>query len=424
MENWNLILNYSFGISSFVLMILGLFSAVISYSIHRTMKMFSFAFFGILAVCAASTLVEMVADTHGGLPGLLRAAMFLESFFPSFLMPLLTLFLLYASGENWRRSRLFLLTGILWIVYVLLLVVTQFTTAIYVISADGHYSRGPLYPLLLVPPVLLMVFNLLGLLHRWNRLNPKHRLAFLGILILPIIAMLIQMQFYGLYLVGFATSLSALGIFVFFLMEQANQAARQVEENARQELNIKVLQMRPHFIYNVLISIYYLIDADPEKAKQAVHNFTIYLQKNFNSIVQQDLVPFSEELEHTQTYLEVEKMRFSDRLRVTYDIGYETFRLPPLTLQPIVENAVKHGVDPEQKPLQITVRTHKTDHKIEIAVEDTGPGFSTEPGNNGIGLESTRERLKRFCNGSLEIIPRDEGGTIVKISIPDSGGRE
>ena len=207
-------------------------------------------------------------------------------------------------------------------------------------------------------------------------------------------------------------------MFGIILFDQIEQYMRQQRKIAHQRASIMVLQMRPHFIYNAMMSIYYLCTKDPQKAQQVTLDFTTYLRKNFTAIASENAVPFADELEHTRAYLAVEQVQFEDSLSVHYDISHEEFRLPPLTLQPIVENAVKHGMDPEYAPLHITIRTRQTDAGSEIIVEDNGPGFV--PADNQephIALANIRERLQ-LQGGTLTIHPREEGGTIVKVTIP------
>ena len=106
-------------------------------------------------------------------------------------------------------------------------------------------------------------------------------------------------------------------------------------------------------------------------------------------------------------------------LVVDFDTPFTQFRLPPLTLQPIVENAVKHGFDPDSAPLRISIRTRRTDSGAEITVEDTGPGFDpTDESKPHIALDNIRQRLEMMCHGNMEIAPREGGGTVVKVTIP------
>ena len=180
-----------------------------------------------------------------------------------------------------------------------------------------------------------------------------------------------------------------------------------------------VLQMRPHFIFNTLMSIHSLCRLDPQKAQQITTDFTNYLRRNFNAVASDSTIPFSTELEHTRAYLAVEQAQHGAMLSVDYDTPFTHFRLPALTLQPIVENAVKHGMDPYHGPLCISIRTQSTDFGVEIIVEDNGSGFDTsDNGEPHLALKNIQQRLEFMCDGSLAIIPRDEGGTVVTITIP------
>ena len=169
-----------------------------------------------------------------------------------------------------------------------------------------------------------------------------------------------------------------------------------------------------------MMSIYYLCAIDSKKAQQVTLDFTTYLRKNFTAIVSEDTIPFSDELQHTRAYLAVEQVQFEDNLIVEYDISHENFRLPPLTLQPIVENAVKHGMDPENIPLYIVIRTRTTDFGSEIIVEDSGTGFNLKSDDNKphIALKNVIQRLEMMCGGKLIISPRADGGTTVTVEIP------
>jgi LytS/YehU family sensor histidine kinase len=300
------------------------------------------------------------------------------------------------------------------------LIVTQFTGFLYYYTPDGVYHRGPWYPLLLAPPIMSMLLLFAVLLHWREKLSRRQFTAFLIYIVLPLAGMLIQLAFYGLYAIVLFTTFAAMFLYVSVQMDQVERYVRQQEELSRQRASIMVLQMRPHFIYNTLLSIYYLCRQDPDKAQQVVLDFSSYLRQNFTAIAKEDTIPFSEELEHTRAYLAVETARFEKKLFVHYDTPHTRFRLPPLTLQPIVENAVKHGLDPSLGPLEITVRTRETDRGSEIVVEDSGPGFApADDDEPHIALANIRERLELMCGGSLAIRSGDTGGTTVTITIPD-----
>ena len=106
-----------------------------------------------------------------------------------------------------------------------------------------------------------------------------------------------------------------------------------------------------------------------------------------------------------------------------YDTPFTSFSIPPLTLQPLVENSVKYGCDPECGPLYVTIRTRKKKNSVEIKISDNGPGFSTHAENDThkkthIALDNIKNRIKLICNGTLEIEAPESGGTVVTITIP------
>ncbi|MBR1418170.1 MAG: histidine kinase, partial [Synergistaceae bacterium] len=173
---------------------------------------------------------------------------------------------------------------------------------------------------------------------------------------------------------------------------------------------------RPHFICNTMKSIYYLCERDPQKAKRVTIDFTNYLRRNFNAIASRDAIMFNDELEHTRAYLAVAQVQFEDNLFVEYEIEHVNFRVPPLTLQPIVENAVKHGLNPDGDPLRIVIKTRKTERYSEIIVEDNGSGFDADKAFKSHGsLANIKQRLEMM--GGVININSSETGTQVIIYI-------
>ncbi|MBR1606872.1 MAG: histidine kinase [Clostridia bacterium] len=400
--------------------LLGQFFTFIDRTMEPWVRRFFARFFFVMILCAASgTIFECLYNV----PGHRTAAqlfLYLESLFSSLLMPMLTIYLLHCCNEDWRKNPF--LDGVLalWMIYFIMLTVTQFTDLIYYFEPENIYRRGPWYPVLLAPPVLTMGHILAGLLRRRRMLSRKQFLAFLLYILLPAAGMVIQMLFFGLPFIVFASALAGGCMVLIILRDQADRQVLQQKELARQRASILVLQMRPHFIYNVMMSVYYLCKQDADKAQQVILDFTSYLRQNFTAIAREDTVPFAEELEHTRAYLAVEQVRFEERLFVTFDTPHTQFHIPPLTLQPIVENAVKHGVDPELSPLRITVSTRAVENGSLITVEDTGPGFTdADDDRPHIALRNIRERLQTMLGGRLEIEPRPGGGTVVTVFVPD-----
>ena len=421
MTNWIDIINFAAAVGGTVIALLGLLlNLSLRYMEKQGRRFFTMLFVLLLAYVASDLLSQISLILLGPAYAVLsKIAVFAESLFSSLLIPMLTMYLLTCAGEAWRRHPMFYTVAVLWLTYFALLVVTQFTTAIYTVTPENVYLRGPLYPLLLIPPALLMLVVFAVLLRYRKNLSKRQRRAFAVYLLLPLVCMLVQMAVYGLLMIVIGSSIAALFLFLSILMDQVERTIAQRAENARQRTSIRALQMRPHFIHNTLMSIYYLCRQDPEKAQAVTLDFASYLGKSFNAIAENELIPFTEELEHTRAYLAVEKARFEEQLFVEFDTPHTFFKLPPLTLQPVVENAVKHGISPQLGPLYLSVHTCATEEGSEITVEDTGPGFSPADNNEPhVALANIRDRLTLMCGGTLEIESREAGGTKVTICVP------
>lgn len=403
-----------------VLIVLITWIAFVIPSVNKWNKRFFVALFTVFLLCIISMAVELV--TYGKPSMLLeeKITVYFEGLFISIPIPMFTAYLLHTCGENWRRSWLFRIVAALWGIYFILLAIAQCTTIFYYFTPDNLYVRDSWYLLLVAPAFTGMFLNLAGVIKRRGKLRRKYYVAFL-IHLLPLYVVLFVQNVIieSLALIVLGMAISTLSMFVIILHDQIEQYLNQQREIASQRANIMVLQMRPYFIYNAMMSIYYLCAKDAKKAQQVTLDFTTYLRKNFNAIASEDTVPFEDELEHTRAYLAIEQVQFEDSLLVEYDTPCKDFRLPPLTLQPIVENAVKHGMDPECAPLFVFIRTRETNSGSEIIVEDNGPGF--KPADNlepHTALANIQQRLKMMCGGKLEVRPREGGGTVVIVTIP------
>lgn len=397
---------------------------ILSINIRYTKKYKKYlvTIFSMLTAYTVSNLVLWnVTNVKGGYMIVSYIFLFCESLFSSLILPVLNRFLLYCAEKNVHKNPMVYITDLLWAVYFVLLVTAQFTKWIYYYTPDNEYFRGPLYPVLLVPLVLLMAVNLFALFYYRAELSRRYRIAFTVYFLVPLLCMVVQMFYSDVLMTVLGSAASALIMLWIIALEQVERQIAQANEISKQRASIVVLQMRPHFIYNTMMSIYYLCKQNPDKAQQVTLEFTDYLRSNFTAIAGENAIPFTDELKHTQAYLSVEQAQHEDNLFVKFDTPHTMFRVPPLTLQPLVENAVKHGMDPDGNPLNISVTTRQTPSGSEIIVEDDGPGFSSTDNNDlHIALENIRQRLEMMCKGELEIAPRDGGGTVVKVTIPAS----
>ena len=200
--------------------------------------------------------------------------------------------------------------------------------------------------------------------------------------------------------------------------------AHEKDLAAEQRIQIMMSQIQPHFLYNTLATFRSLCLRSPEAAAQTIDKFSRYLRQNLDTLDQNGLIPFSKELEHVKIYSEIEMLMFP-YIHIEYDVEDDFFMLPTLTVQPLVENAIRHGVRAREAGLiNITVRKCETGHIITIA--DNGLGFDpaaidTAEGKH-IGIRNVRERLEKQCGGWLKIESRAGEGTKVTLFIPVVSG--
>ncbi len=204
--------------------------------------------------------------------------------------------------------------------------------------------------------------------------------------------------------------------------KQARRTAELQKELGDVNMTLMLSQIQPHFMYNALNTIKYLTKKDPKSAETAIVKFSSYLRANMDSLTQKEPIPFAKEMEHVQNYIHIESLRFGDRLKVEYHIEYDDFLIPPLTIQPIAENAIKHGINQKVDGGTLKISTFEAPDEIFVVIEDNGVGFDiNEQKNDGrshIGMNNIKIRLKEMLNARVEIDSVIGVGTKVTINIP------
>ncbi len=217
-------------------------------------------------------------------------------------------------------------------------------------------------------------------------------------------------------------------IYMTMFMLQLSNATAMAENQAKiqlenQRVTMMLSQIKPHFMYNTLSAIAATIEENPKEAQRLVYQFSRYMRGNIDSLSGNQLISFSEELKHITAYSEIEMFRFGERVRVDFDIKPRDFLLPPLTVQPLVENAIKHGIREGTGSGVVKVSTREEGSAYLITIEDNGRGFDTSQDNKRVGsagLANVEYRLQAMCGGSLSIESAINIGTKVTVSIPKS----
>ncbi len=428
MEGNSLNVNLIIGISGLVISMMGLIQVFVGFRYAGKIRRFFSVFFLILILYTGMNLLDQLVYTVPGAVTVTKIALFLESTFSSILMLLLSGFLLDSCGIEYRRHPLLITSIILWLLYMGLLIITQFTTIIYSFDANGTYHRGDWYPVLLIPPVLIMLVNLVALICFRKRLSVMQRFAFASYLVLPLISMLIQMLSYGIYVIVLGTSIAAFFMSTYNLLDQTERFYKQEMENEKLKSSILMAEVRPHFIFNSLTAIRSCLD-EPDKAEKALNHFTGFLRSSIDVLKETECISIRKEMKTVENYLYLAKERFGEKLTVIQETEDVDFLLPSFAVQTLVENAIQHGIR-ENKGGRGTLQIRCfRDHEAYVTeVEDDGAGFREEKedsvnGRSHVGLSNLRKRLELMCDGRLEIRNEPGKGTLARIRIPVTKNR-
>ncbi len=210
--------------------------------------------------------------------------------------------------------------------------------------------------------------------------------------------------------------------YIYFVRSRREEIRNLRLETANRENQLNTLraQMNPHFMFNALNGIRALVDEDPGQAKKAITQLSAIL-RNAMATVKRSLVPLGEEIDIVEAYLELERMRYEERLRVQIDVPPELEReqVPPMILQTLVENAVRHGIAPLLKGGDLHISAQRTTNGLALIVRNTG---HYEPGKvrgSGIGLRNTRRRLEIIYGGKAHLtITNTNGAVESRVEIP------
>lgn len=305
--------------------------------------------------------------------------------------------------------------------YLVLVFLSMFNGMLFQVDAHGNLTDGPYYWIAwLIDPMILLI-EILVVVHYRKNLSRFGTIVMLNFGLVSLLTTGLQSIWYPVPEL-LACTLALLLMFMLFYWEMAKNLVENERELMQSQMSLAISQIQPHFLYNTLSTIAELCRKDSAMAEEVTNRFALYLRGNLEHMGDSFPVEFSKELKHVQTYLWIEKIRFQEELQVVYDIQTEDFIIPALTVQPLVENAVKHGMMGSENVCTITIRTKCVERGYQVIIEDDGCGFDPEQvkndGRKHIGIESVRNRLRFMVGGILTVRSVIGKGTTVIIEIP------
>ena len=299
----------------------------------------------------------------------------------------------------------------------------------YYIDRYGVYVRSSIGSFLSYLPYVY-ILGITGFLIIGKQMSAKKKCIYMSYILVPFVISA-WYTLTGLPPTFFvATFFSVVLIYANIYVDLGHKNVKYELENAHKETELALQrnkqtlsQIRPHFIFNALGSIEELCVVDAKKAESAVHYFAKYLRANMDALGETDMVPFEKELDHIHNYIWLEKMRFDDELDYIEDIEIYDFVIPTLSIQPLVENAVKHGMmGKEEGTLHVKLKTFQNGNNYVIEVSDDGCGFDNsqkkEDGRSHVGMTYAKTSIENRLGGTILIDSEIGKGTIVSITIP------
>ncbi|MDO4617192.1 MAG: histidine kinase [Lachnospiraceae bacterium] len=330
---------------------------------------------------------------------------------------------------GWPRRLVYCIIG----VDLLLLLSNPWTGIFFRFGPDNRYIRSGNFELSMLLAGFCLLLQSLLLLQSWRRLDNSKRLELILFLFFPALGAIVQFFVYGMSLVNLGLTLSTFSAFGCYIYHFNRWTKERELKNLKSQAYLLNSQIKPHFLFNCLNVIEALIEEDPDTAILAVNRFSKFLRIGMKIETMDSMVPITKELEYVGAYLYLEQLRYGDKIRVVKEIDpMPDFRIPFLTLQPLVENAVRHGIRQRIEGGTITIHVEQMPDYYEIRIEDDGVGFlpidtevknerEWDPDNltsHGVGMTNVRNRLVMMCGGTLTIDSAPGCGTTVTIRIP------
>jgi len=305
-------------------------------------------------------------------------------------------------------------------IYGILTISFSGTEYLYYYDQNGVYHRGEFWFLMYLIVLVVLLIDIAVMIAQ--KIAFQEKLALLLFCIIPLIGFVVSIFVQGFSFAQTCWMITMVIIYANFYSHRVNKLAKQEAELINSRVDVMLTQIQPHFLYNSLSAIAYLCDKEPRTAKKMILDFSDYLRGNLDSIKEPTPIPFEKELQHIDFYLSLEQRRFGDLLTVNYDIEAKDFLIPALTIQPLVENAVKHGIYHKDEGGTITISSREYPDGWTVTIADDGVGFDVDAAKSDkqthVGIDNVCARLQLQCSGSLQISSEPNKGTSAVIYIP------
>ncbi len=313
---------------------------------------------------------------------------------------------------------------------IITLIFDQFYHYIYYFDKDNIYHRGDNYYLALIPVFACSILIIIVVVYHKDYFSRMQRISLMVYLSFPVgsaIFMVITGQVSSV--INIAISIALVMMYMFYEIEKNQRMLKQAEEIMEKErINNEFkntmlwTQIQPHFIYNNLNVIQFLCKQDPDQAAEAVNHLSAFLRSYIDAYDLDVCIPISEEMEIIEHYIYMQKLRYEDRLSVDINVEATGFSVPPLAIESLVENSVRHGVARKLEGGVVSIHVGEAEDEYFVEVVDNGIGFDSaelySDGKNHVGLKNTDNRLRFMIKGRLEVISKPGEGCRAIVHVP------
>ena len=331
--------------------------------------------------------------------------------------PVVCIMFFYLIG---KKDKIFYIGWALVAINALIYLTAIFSDVAFKINAENHFVRGPLgFSCHIVSGILLAYVLYLSVkeCYRAKRADTAMPIFNLVIIITAIVVDSVFPLETAISCLTIAMVISTVFYYVWLHLRFVREHELALMEEHRNRVILS--QIQPHFIYNTLFSIQN-IEGNPEETKQAVNEFANFIRGNLAALDGKELIPFKSEMEYVKDYVSLQQRRFPGRYTVQYDIQDDNFPIPPLSVQILVENAMKHGINVRYEGGTIKIHSHRDKKYHVITVVDDGVGFNVEKLENSdrVGLRAVKNRLEYNLDGTLNVESEIGRGTKITMKIP------